>query len=338
MIYFSAFLVALGLTLALTPCMRRLALRFDVLDHPSSPIKTHRTPTPYLGGAAIYLGVLGAFLFLRLTTHFPTGTLTSLRGILAGATFIVAVGLADDFKRGGLAFQWKFFFQFLAALMLLTFDIRIKFIQPEWLSYILTVLWVVGITNAFNLMDIMDGLAASQALIAGLGFLLISLPTEEIYVNAAAVAVAGASLGFLPYNLSRRWKIFMGDAGSLLLGFLMAALSLGTTYTRVSETGVLAPLLILGLPLYDTFFVMLMRVMQGKSPFVGSKDHLALKLGALGMSRGRVVLVFGAVAAVFSLAAYAVAHQPFYVSIFLFALIPMAGLYATARLRKVHVP
>lgn len=334
----TAFGAALAFSAAFTPLARRAAIRWNALDHPSSPVKTHRSPTPYLGGLAVYAAVAGALLLLRLTTNFPSGTLRSLRAILAGGGFMVAVGLMDDLKRGGLDFRWKFFFQFLGALLLMAFDIRIKFIQPDWLGGIFTVLWVVGITNAFNIIDIMDGLSTSQAMVACLGFLLIALPGEEIYVNVAAAGLAGACLGFLPYNLSERRKIFMGDTGSLFLGFTLAAVSMGMSYSSETEFGLFAPLLILALPIYDTLFVSILRIRQGKSPFLGSKDHLALKLRAAGLSSGGVVSALAATAAFASIAAYAVIRAPFYVSCFLLTLLGVLGLYAAVRLRRVEVP
>jgi len=246
--------------------------------------------------------------------------------------------LVDDIKPGGLGFQWKFVFQILGALLLIAFDMRIKFIDPPWLATLVTILWVVGITNAFNLIDIMDGLSSSQAFVASLGFLFIAVPTEDIHVNFTAAAVAGACLGFLPYNMSARFKIFMGDAGSLLLGFLMAALSLGMTYTKVNDIGVFSPLLILGLPLYDTFFVSILRIQQGKSPFLGSKDHLALKLAALGIARRNVVGIMAAAAAVCSLTAYMVSWSPFFVALFVIGGLAVVGMYFVVRLQKVRVP
>ncbi len=337
-LYFGVFFTAFALGLALTPLLRLVAVRWDIMDHPSSPVKTHQAATPYLGGVAIFLAVALTLILTRQFTHFPTGTLRSLRALLAGGAFMVLVGLVDDLKHGGLSFRWKFLLQALGAFLLLWFDVRVKFIQPQWLADAVTVLWVVGVTNAFNIIDIMDGLAASQAFVASLGFLFISLPTEEIYVNFAASTVAGASLAFLPYNFSERRKIFMGDAGSLSLGFLMAALSLGTSYTQVNEVGLFAPLLILGVPLYDTAFVSILRIKQGKSPFLGSKDHLALKLRTLGLSSRQVVGTLTGVAALCGATAYFVTWWPLYVSIFVFAAAFAIGLYGLVRLHKVHVP
>lgn len=338
LLYLGVFSTAFLLVLAVTPAVRWAAMLFGIMDFPSSPVKTHRTPTPYLGGLAIFFGILVSLLATRFFTHFPTGTLRSTRAILAGGAFMVLVGLVDDIKPGGLNFRWKFLFQGLGAVLLILFDVKIQFIQPEWLATLVTVVWVVGVTNAFNIIDIMDGLAASQAFVAAMGFLFISIPTEDLYVNFTAAAVGGAALGFIPYNLSERLKIFMGDAGSLMLGFFMAALSLGTSYTRVSEVGLLAPLLILGLPLYDTFFVSTLRIKQGKSPFLGSKDHLALKLRAIGLSPHGLVALLAGVAALFCVAAYLVTWWPFYVAFFIFAIAAIVGLFVVVKLQHVEVP
>jgi UDP-GlcNAc:undecaprenyl-phosphate GlcNAc-1-phosphate transferase len=197
--------------------------------------------------------------------------------------------------------------------------------------------WVTGISNAINLIDIMDGLASSQALVASLGFLLISIPTEQIYVNVAASAMVGATLAFIPHNMSRKRKIFMGDMGSLMLGFLLAGLSLGTNYTQMSDVGVFAPLLILGLPVYDTFFVSFLRIKQGKSPFLGSKDHLALKLRSMGYTTEQVVLLFSSVGAILSAGAYLLTLTPFYVSLFIMATLLLLGLYVMVKLHDVVV-
>lgn len=333
----SAFTGALLLALVLVPLARMAALRWNVLDHPSNALKTHRTPTPYLGGLAVYAAVAICLLAFRFNTHFPTGTLHALRAVLVGGGFMMLVGLADDMKPGGMSFRWKFFFQFLGALILIAFDIRIKFIQPEWLGWACTVLWVVGVSNAFNIIDIMDGLSSSQALTAALGFLFIALPHEEIYVNLTAAALAGACLGFLPYNMSTRRKIFMGDAGSLFIGFALAAVSMGMSYAKDSDFSLFAPLLILGMPIYDTFFVSVLRIRQGKSPFLGSKDHLALKLRAAGLSSRQVVLLMAFAAAVFSVAAYVVTRSPYPATWGIFVALYAAGFWVLVRLGRVQV-
>jgi UDP-GlcNAc:undecaprenyl-phosphate GlcNAc-1-phosphate transferase len=337
-VYLASFFIALAASAVFVALARWAALRWDILDHPSTPVKTHRHATPLLGGVGIFLGIVTALVAVRFLTSFPTGTLRSLWAILLGGAFLLGVGLVDDaMKPRGISFEWKFLFQFLAAAILIFFDIRIRFIEPDWIADVATLVWVAGITNAFNIIDIMDGLSASQVVVAALGFLFISIPTEQVYVNVAAAAAAGAALAFLPFNFSSRRKIFMGDAGSLMLGFVMSALSLGTNYTHVSEVGLLAPILILGLPIYDTFFVSALRLKQGKSPFLGSKDHLALKLRALGYSPRRVVTALGTAAAAFSALAYIVTRAGFMTAIVLAALALVIGFYVVVRLHDVKV-
>lgn len=293
-LYLAVIVTATAISLAATPLVRVLALRFGWMDDPSS-LKGHKASTPSLGGLAIFLAFTGTLVLLRFTTQFPTGTLHKLWALVIGAALILILGAIDDLKKPeGLHFRIKFLIQGLAAMILLSFDLQIDFIAPDFLAKLLTFLWVVGVTNAFNLIDIMDGLSASQAAIAAAGFLMISLPSEELYVNLASAALFGAALGFIPWNLSNKHKIFMGDSGSLFLGFVLAALSLGTKYSRINDLGVYAPVLILAVPLYDTFFVMFLRLRKGHSPFLGSKDHFALRMEKLGCTRGEIVVLAAA--------------------------------------------
>jgi len=305
-LYLDCFFTALFLAGLFTPLMRRIALRYHILDRPLSDVKTHKRPVPYFGGVAIAAGLMISLVAARFLTNFPTGTLHALRGILFGAIIIFLLGLADDIERRGLGYKEKFLVQFAAALCLIYFDIRIKFISPTWFADVLSAVWIVGVINAVNIIDIMDGLASGIAIIASLGFLFISLPSEEIYVNFTSAALAGALLGFLPWNLSKRWKIFMGDTGSLLTGFVLAALSLGTSYTRVNNLGVFSPILILGLPLYDTFLVSFLRYTRGLSPFRGSRDHFALRLEVFGFFREEILVMCYAASLLLTFVAYEV--------------------------------
>lgn len=335
---FATFAVAATTSFFLTPLVRALALRWGVLDAPGSPIKTHASATPVFGGVAIWGGFILAMLMLRLTTSFPTGTLTSLRALVLGGTLVFALGLVDDLKRPqGLDYKPKFLVQILAALLLVLFGLRIRFLAPDYFAAFVTVVWIVGVTNAFNIIDIMDGLSASQAAIAALAFLLISLPTEELYVNFASAAVAGAALGFLPWNMSKRRKLFMGDSGSLLLGFLLAAISLGARYSEVNDAGPFAPLLILFVPAFDTLFVSVLRLNQGKSPFLGSKDHFALRLEKMGLSRNSVVIVAGVVAATLGLCAFLVTQLPLREAVAVYLLVAGLVLYASRRMALVEM-
>jgi len=152
----------------------------------------------------------------------------------------------------------------------------------------------------------MDGLASGIAVIASLGFLFISLPSEQFYVNIASVSLAGALLGFMPYNFSRRRKIFLGDTGSLFIGFTLAALSMGTSYTHVNNAGVFAPILILGIPIYDTILVTILRLQKGMSPFLGSRDHYALRLERHGFYREEILVLSYAFSLALTFTAYEV--------------------------------
>jgi UDP-GlcNAc:undecaprenyl-phosphate GlcNAc-1-phosphate transferase len=227
--------------------------------------------------------------------------------------------------------------QVAAALCLIAFDIRIRFVQPGWFGDILTILWVVGVINAFNIIDIMDGLASGIAVIASLGFFFISLPSEQIYVNFAAITLAGAFLGFMPYNFSRRWKIFLGDTGSLSAGFMMAALSLGTSYTHVNNAGVFAPLLILGIPLYDTFLVSFLRLKKGLSPFLGSPDHYALRLERYGLYREEILVLSYAVSLLLTFAAYQVTLVVFEYALVIYGIVGLVALWLGTWLARIRI-
>ncbi|MDD5208711.1 MAG: MraY family glycosyltransferase [Elusimicrobiales bacterium] len=288
-LYFLAFLLPLLLSLGFTPLLRQLAVKFGHLDKPTN-IKTHKVPTPLLGGAAVFAAFTASLVFMRFYTSFPTGTLRDLRVLLLGGAVMFALGFVDDMRKPhGLGVKTKFAVQFAVAICTAYYGIRIHFVQPDYLGFALSVLWIVGVSNAFNIIDIMDGLSAGQAVLAAFGFLLIAFPSESIYVNFASAALAGGALGFLPYNMSYKYKIFMGDSGSLLCGYVLAVIAMGTKYTEVNPLGVYAPLIILAVPIYDTLFVSVMRLRRGHSPFIGSQDHFALRLEKIGFSRRKVV-------------------------------------------------
>lgn len=335
-LYVLAVLLAFSISAVMTPVVRAMSLRFGWIDAPSSAVKTHKVPTPSLGGIAIYIAYVATLLALRYWTQFPTGTLRSLRGLLIGGTIVFVCGIVDDMlKPQGLGVKSKFLAQSAAAAFLTVWGIRIHFIQPEAVAYFLTFLWVVGITNAFNIIDIMDGLSASQAIVASLSFLMISLPRQEPYVNFAAAALGGAALGFLPWNLSSKRKIFMGDSGSMLLGFLLAGISMGTHYSGANNIGVYAPLFILLVPMYDTFFVMYLRIRKGQSPFLGSKDHFALRLEKLGYTRGRIVVMAAGAAAFLGFCAFLVTQLSLWWALGIYAVILIEILVLSQALAKV---
>jgi UDP-GlcNAc:undecaprenyl-phosphate GlcNAc-1-phosphate transferase len=228
-------------------------------------------------------------------------------------------------------------FQIIAAILLLAFDIRIKFIGSTIISYVLTILWVVGITNAFNLIDIMDGLSSSVAAVASLGFFLISIPTGILYVNFASIALAGASIGFIPFNLSKKYRIFLGDTGSLFLGFVLSAVSLGTSFTTVNRISVFAPLLVLGIPIYETLLLVYHRFRKGKSPFMGSKDHFALRMERLGFPRPTILLITVCVSLFLVGVSFASTRIPTIPAIGLYVLVGVLFIFVSLWLGNVEV-
>ena len=285
-LYFFTFVFAFALSYLSIPFFKKEAQK-HLVDKPTK-LKNHTGNIPLCGGAIIAFGFFGSLIILRILTSFPSGTLHNLRGLFLGGAIIFILGLIDDFKKPkGLNPYIKLLFQALTALILIHYDIKINFVNTPY-NYILTVLWVVGLTNAFNLLDIMDGLAISQAVIAASAFLFINLPFEFLYVNFAAVALLGAAIAFWPQNHANK-KIFLGDSGSMLLGFLLSALALSTRFSAVNPAGVLAPLLILALPIFDTIFVSIIRLIKGINPLKGSADHYPLRLKKLGF-KNRVIL------------------------------------------------
>jgi UDP-GlcNAc:undecaprenyl-phosphate GlcNAc-1-phosphate transferase len=187
-----------------------------------------------------------------------------------------------------------------------------------------------------NIIDIMDGLSSGVAVIAALAFLFINPLTEQAYVNYAAAAIAGAALGFLRYNFPPA-KIFMGDTGSLVLGFVLAVLSIGTSYSQVNNIALYAPILILGIPIYDTFLVMILRFKQGKNIFHGSLDHFALRLERLGFPRRKVVLIAYLVSVCLSTAALMIVKVHFRWAVAIYIIVAAFSISISYNLSKVDM-
>lgn len=337
LLYLVCLALALSVSFALTPVFRIIAIRMGEVDRPTE-IKTHKIPTPLFGGAAVFIAFSFSLVCIRLLTSFPTGTLHDLRAIMLGGAGMFLLGLVDDLKKpAGLGVRTKFIFQFLIAGMTVNYGFGIHFLTPEYLADIISVVWIVGVSNAFNLIDIMDGLSSSQIVICSLGFLMISFPSEAVYVNFASAALAGAALGFIPWNMSDRRKIFMGDSGSLFCGYVMSVIALGATYTDVNPLGVYAPLLVLSVPVFDTVFVSVLRMGRGMSPFRGSLDHFALRLEKTGISRKNVVLITSGTTIVLCVAACVLTLIPLKGGIFLLSTTVLAILLAAFQLSKIRM-
>jgi UDP-GlcNAc:undecaprenyl-phosphate GlcNAc-1-phosphate transferase len=281
--YFLMAASALLLAIGGTPLMRRLALHWGVIDQPNAR-KLHSSPVPLLGGAAIYLAFILALLFFGEQRY-----ISEVVGIFIGATLMSLMGVVDD--RWGLGSYVKLSGQLLAAVILVYSGVQVR-LWGNWLDWAVTVFWVVGITNALNLLDNMDGLSGGIAMIAAAYFTLLASLSDQILVGALAAALTGACLGFLFYNWNPA-HIFMGDTGSLFIGFLLAAVGIKLRFPANSVTVTwMIPALVLALPIFDSTLVFISRLRRGKNPLTTpGKDHVSHRLALLTGSRREAVLI-----------------------------------------------
>jgi UDP-GlcNAc:undecaprenyl-phosphate GlcNAc-1-phosphate transferase len=273
--YSAAFILSFVFGLYWTPLMRKAAMQLGIVDQPDGRLKKHEDAVPYLGGVAVFMAFL---LTIGVFTDFGQETL----GLLLSGSIALMVGLIDDF--GALTPRQKLLGQTLAALVLIKSGIYIKLeILPVWVAIPLTVLWILSVTNALNIVDILDGLAAGLSVIAALSIAIANFMAGRHEVAFVSLVLAGAVLGFLRHNFHPA-KIYLGDAGSLFIGFMLAALSMNAGYTRANMLAVLSPVLILGIPLFDLALVMWIRWRNGIPVMKGSPDHFALRLRRLKLS------------------------------------------------------
>lgn len=300
------FLLAALVTAAATPLAIRLAPRIGAMDVPKDKRRVHAKPIPRLGGVAIYLGIIAAFSRLLPWNE-------QLLGIVMGATLILAIGIYDDIK--GLKPKAKLAGQILCALILFFFSVQIRgmtnllpfgpkyLIFPLGLSLVVTVFWVVAITNTVNLIDGLDGLAAGIVCIACLSVAYTSAMSGRLGTAQIILAVGGATLGFLLFNFYPA-KIFMGDGGSMLLGFLLSGISLvGDTPTKGTTLfATVVPVMILALPIFDTLFAIVRRMVNKKPIMQADKGHLHHRIMAMGFGQRRTVLALYSISAIMGVA------------------------------------
>jgi UDP-GlcNAc:undecaprenyl-phosphate GlcNAc-1-phosphate transferase len=273
--------IALLLSLHGVPIARRAALKYGIVDAPDGRLKLQKEPVPYFGGLAIYLAFLMSVAF---TFEFRQDVL----GIILGGTIVVMLGLIDDF---GVLTPWtKLAGQLLAVFVLIKSGIRIEIAAlPEWLDLTLTVFWMVGLINAFNLLDIMDGLSAGVGAVSASCLLVVALLQGDQTIAVMLVALLGSLLGFLKYNWHPA-RIYMGDMGAMFIGLLLGAMTMIERYPSDHPLSLLTPVFILGIPIFDTLFVMYVRYRRGLPIFWGSPDHIAIRLRHWGMSVPQIVM------------------------------------------------
>jgi len=282
--YMLIFLSALLLAVWGTPLARWAAPRLGFIDQPSAR-RVHRRPIPRLGGAAIYLAAIVALLVFRERAYIHQAV-----GVLLGATLVSFFGLWDD--RRGLSPAFKLLGQFGAAAILLFTGVGVDLFPYEWLNIAVTLLWVVGITNAMNLLDNMDGLSGGVGAVASSFFLLLAAMNGQYLVGVLSAALLGACVGFLVYNLNPA-SIFMGDAGALFLGFMLAAVGIKLRFMEnVNIVTWMVPVLILGVPIFDTTLVFISRMLRGLNPLTApGKDHTSHRLVSMGFTQREAVMI-----------------------------------------------
>lgn len=313
---FSALILAIGVT----PLARYAALRLGVIDNPNAR-KIHAVPVPLLGGAAIYVSFLLVLIFFGDRFY-----VNQFVGIFVGATLMSLMGVVDD--RWGLSSYAKLGGQLVAAGILVYSGVSVQ-LFGGWLDVAITLVWVVGITNAMNLLDNMDGLSGGIAMIAAVFFLLLAAMSRQYLVGALAAALAGACAGFLIYNWNPA-HIFMGDTGSLFLGFLLAAVAIKLRFPANSNTVTwLIPVLVMAIPIFDTTLVFVARLRRGKNPLTTpGKDHLSHRLARLTGSRREAVLICYLIAGAVGLVAIFITQASFVEAMFVAAFMVLAAVYA----------
>jgi UDP-GlcNAc:undecaprenyl-phosphate/decaprenyl-phosphate GlcNAc-1-phosphate transferase len=263
------FVLSLLLGLYFTPVARQAALRFGIVDHPDGNLKQHAAPVPYLGGLAVFLAYLIGLGMVLPFDHM-------LLGLLLAGTLTLLVGLIDDF--GVLTPLAKLAGQGVAVFALLRSGAVIELVEvPQSLRWPLAALWLLGVANAFNLLDIMDGLAAGVGAIAAVALAIVAVANGQLSLAATALALAGALVGFAVFNFDPA-RIYLGDAGSMAVGITLGAIALAVRWSDQSPAGFLAPLLIFAVPLADTAYVSVLRARAGRPFWYGSPDHFPLRL------------------------------------------------------------
>ena len=342
-LYVATFLGATVFSLLLVPSVREFARSRQIHDNPGGH-KSHRSPVPYLGGVAMALSFSGAMVVgvavwrsarlengeLDLTLgNLVTqgdGLVRELAVVLGVALLFSLMGLVDDLR--GLSPWFRFIVGLGLAISVVTYGIALSSPLPDWLDGVISVVWILGMTNAFNLLDNIDGLAAGTAAVAAGSFFFIAVMNDQPYSALLAVGLAGAMLGFLRSNFHPA-TIYMGDAGSLFIGFMMAYLGLKmrTTVTEIPQ--LFAPVVVLGVAVLDTTVVVVSRVRRGVSPFTGGQDHLSHRFLRLGLSVRRSVTSLLVASMALGVLAVGLSDAPAGVGYWILAATVVSGVMAT---------
>ena len=322
---FLLILVSTAASLIGGPFWIRLTRRLGLVDLPgSAPHKTHRLPTPLAGGLLLASSLAVAYVLLRPEVS------RALAGMLVGAALVVAWGIADD--RKALAPAAKLGMQIVAALVLIAAGVQVHITRLPAVDLLVTMVWVVGLTNAFNFVDSMDGLALGLAAVASAFFMLVTIDSAQPELASLSAALLGAVAGTLIFNVSPA-RLFLGDSGSQLLGYLLAALGIAYIPGQAGLPQGLTwfiPILVLGVPIFDTTLVVLSRVRRRQPVYHAGLDHTYHRLVALGLDPNRSVVGMQLVAMLLALTAFVVMQAPVWLANLMFGLLVAVGLVLIA--------
>ncbi|MDQ0202936.1 glycosyltransferase family 4 protein [Pectinatus haikarae] len=335
-----AFIISLVIVLLIMPMVIKFAVKTDAMDAPDKR-KVHCHPVPRLGGLGIYIGFLMTVLILSFTTDIAAEHGMDLAGLLIGGTFIVVVGIIDDYKN--LPAKVKLIGQIAAACILVSFDVRIDFVTNpfgdwiflEYLSVPATVFWIVGLTNTVNLIDGLDGLAAGVSTIASITLLLVGYQQGDAFIVFITASLVGSSLGFLKYNFNPA-RIFMGDTGSMFLGFILAGVSIIGVVKSATTIALIVPILALGLPILDTTFAIIRRYRSGVPIFKPDKGHLHHRLLDLGFTQRQAVLLMYVFSSFLGLSAIALTQVSEYAGVIIVLFILLVIIYGARKIGIFH--
>ncbi len=301
----AALVCAMVVSFIMCPLVKSFAYKIGAIDVPKDSRRMHKKPVPRLGGLAIFLGFMVSILLFAHIDH-------QMKGILLGAVIIVVLGVVDDMTP--LRAKFKFLVQILAALVAVHHGVVVRLLSNPnvfsdeaywslgWLSVPVTLIWIVGVTNAVNLIDGLDGLASGVSTISALTMLVIAILVSEQQVAVVMAALAGACLGFMPYNKNPA-KMFMGDTGSTFLGYILATYSIQGLFKYYAIVSFAVPFLVLGLPIFDTAFAIVRRVAHGQSPMTPDRGHIHHRMMDMGLNQKQTVAALYVVSSLLGLSA-----------------------------------
>ncbi|SHH22151.1 glycosyltransferase family 4 protein [Tepidibacter thalassicus] len=330
-----ALVLSFGISYFSTPLAIKLAHKLGAIDIPKDDRRVHKKPIPRLGGIAIFLGFFIASIFLVKIN-------VKMIGIFLGAFLIVGMGIIDDIKE--IKPKIKLVGQIIAAVVVIICGVKIEFITNPFIkgiSYLgilsvpITIFWIVGITNTVNLIDGLDGLAAGVSAISAMTLAFVAYINggeNSFYICIMLLALAGGALGFLPYNFNPA-KIFMGDTGSLFLGYALSVISIEGVIKSAAALAITIPILALGLPIFDTTFAIIRRKLNGKPIMQADKGHLHHRLLNRGLTQRQTVLILYSISLFLGISAALISGSSLFKAVFILALDVVFIYYGIIRLR-----